>query len=250
MTHPILAVFALFFFVLGSLQGQTPADQPSLDKILSSYYQAMGGLASIENLGSIRIKATIERPQKNIEAIIIKKKPNKVRITFDIDSQILVHAYDGNLPWTIPFGSSWIDARVMSDLEAKSLIRDAPIESALVNWKDKNIKLDYKGVVKVDNLFDCHQIDALLPDGTFMSFHLDVTTFHERKIITRETLSDGRVVEQESIPSEYKMHQRVLIAHKVVNRVNGKYDSTIRVTDVAINPGVLDSYFTFPKRSK
>ncbi len=248
MTRPLLTFFALLFFFLGSLHGQTPADQQALDKILSSYYQAMGGLANIDNLGSIRIKAKIERQSGDIEAIIIKKKPNKVRITFQSNSQSLVQAYDGNLPWTIPFGSSWIDARVMSEPEARALIRDAPIESVLVNWKDKNVKLDYKGVVKMDNLFDCHHIDALLPDGTLMSFHIDATTYLERKIITRETLPDGRVVEQESIPSEYQTHERVLVAHKVVNRVDGKYDSTIRILEVGINPGVLDSYFTFPRR--
>lgn len=247
MLRSLITLFCLTLFVSPSV-AQTPPSELSLDQILSGYYKAMGGLANVENLGSIRIKAKIDRPAGVLDAIIIKKKPNKVRITFTSPSGSLVQAYDGDLAWTIPYGKSWIDARVMSEAEARALIRDARIESVLVNWKDRGIKLDYKGIIKMDGLFDCFQIVAVLPDSTVMTFHIDVTTFLERKIITRETKPDGKVIEQVSIPSEYQMHGGLLVAHRVVNRLDGEYDSSIRVEEVNLNPGVLDSYFTFPKR--
>ncbi|MDX2110019.1 MAG: hypothetical protein SFY80_07235 [Verrucomicrobiota bacterium] len=219
-------------------------DMP-LEKILDRYYATMGGLSAMELLSSIRIKAVLENSTGKLDLTIIKKRPNKVRITFTRGDRSVIQAYDGNDAWIIQPGAKWWEPSKLEAIYARSLIRDAHIESVLVGYRTKNVSLEYGGVVNLQAGIRCYKLLATLPEGDKMEFYLDCTEFVERKIVSYSMI-DGRQVEQISYPSDYRKTDGVLVAYKVINWVDGVMDSTIIITSMETNPGVLDSYFKRP----
>lgn len=219
---------------------------PSLESILRRYYDAMGGLSSINKIETLRIEGTVENDDTLLRMVIIKKRPDRVRLHFIAASTQIVQGYDGTSAWWILPNRKWSQSEDMPAHIAKNFIRDAPIESALVRYKEKNIDLVSKGIVMLPGNIRTLLLTARYPDGDETDFYLDADAYVERKIVTRNLQPDGSVTEHISIPSDYRRVNEVLVAYHVVNYVGNVKESTIKITNVRMNVGALDTLFQKP----
>lgn len=219
----------------------------TLEQILPRYYEAMGGLAALDKIQTIRIRASMAGQDGTVELTLFKKKPDKVRLVMNRPgfATPFIQASNGQTAWWLRPGASPENAVPMPPDKAAQFMRDAPIASALINWQERGVRLEYRGVVDLGESLRCHHIEAHFPDGQQVSYYLDVETYLERRIVSRTTLA-GRIAKQVTIPSDYRRVAGVLVAHRVINRQDDEVYSTILVEDVAINIGIFDAFFDFP----
>ncbi len=244
MQYCFLLLF-YWFFLLPFLSDLSAAPELTLDQILERYYDKMGGLGAIESISSIRIKATITNNKGEIKVVIIKKRPNKIRINSYRNDRLFIQAFDGKVAWMVEPDGKWWEPNILGDALSQSMMRDSNIESKLVNYRKKNIRVEYLGTEILTGNLLCYHLRATTSNGEVTSYFLDSKEFVERKIINTIKVNN-RSMEQISYPSDYRQVGSVLVAYRVVNWVEQKQDSVIVVNDVEINPGVLDSYFRPP----
>lgn len=234
-----------WFFALSTPPAVQAANELTLDEILDRYYEKMGGLGAIEAISSIRIKATLSNQLGEMKLIIIKKRPNKVRINYTRNDRLVIQAFDGEVAWMVEPGAKWWEPNILGDVFAQSLMRDSSIESKLVNFRKKNVRVEFLGTETLTGNLLCYHLRATAPDGEATSYYLDTKEFVERKIVSLIQVNN-RPTEQISYPSDYRRVGSVLVAYRVVNWLAEQQDSVIIVDEVEINPGVLDSYFRPP----
>ena len=112
------------------------AQEMTLDEVLSNYYEAIGGLEAWKALESMKISGTITMGsgmQANFTRWV--KRPDKIRVEFEVQGNAIVQAHDGQSAWMITpmWGSG--EPEVMDERQATGLLQSADIDGVLVGWE-------------------------------------------------------------------------------------------------------------------
>ena len=216
------------------------SDESNVRYVINRYLQAMGGSAALERIKSVRLSGTITYPNGQAHNItVLKKKPNKVRVTVDTGVMRFVQAYDGEVAWqSRESGRNQQVDRMRGEAE-QSFIREAPLENVLINNSGRNAtvtlgpKIDLVGV-------PCHQIIATYPDGSYAIHIVEANDFIERRILQYNP--EGELM-NEMIPGDFEKVQGVVFATKIVRMRGEDIISTLKLDEIDVNIGILDSAF-------
>ena len=131
--------------------------------------------------------------------------------------------------------------RMRGAIEA-TFVRDAPLESVLVNAYGAGVVLELGDDIEVARI-PCYQIIANFPDGSRTIHCIDKEEYNERRIYQFD--ENGKLL-AELIPSKFELFDGVLFSMQTVRVNDGEVVSTLTVTDVEINMGILDTAFSPP----
>lgn len=219
----------------------------SVEFVLKEYYKAMGGRAALEQISSVNLRGTLSYADGSQQLVsILKKRPNKVRLSFSTNDIRVAHAYNGTLAWTSlssPQGS--ISRRMDKDFSI-SFIRSAPLENALFKEFDENVRHELGEDVEFGNL-SFYQIYCHFSDGSYSVHWIEKESFRERRI--KEYDAKGKLL-SEIIPSNFVRFAGVDFAMRIIRFENGKKVSTMDFQSVEVNPGCLDAVFDPPTSIK
>lgn len=139
------------------------APLPSVDQVLERYAKALGGEAQIEKLKSLRISGTRvttmgRDPSQTEQLEILRKAPNKLRMTFSRQGSDSTQAFDGQTGWRSFNGR----VSAISGPDLVGAQRDANF------YKDSRLREQYSqltvtGRETIDGR-DCVVIEAALPE--------------------------------------------------------------------------------------
>ncbi len=113
-------------------------DGPSLDEVLASHYEALGGTGAWEAVESVRFEGTMSMgPGMEAPFKMTMKRPDRIRLEFTFQGMTGIQASDGEIAWMVmPFMGKKDPEEMPTDM-AKQLKEQADIEGPLFDWDGK-----------------------------------------------------------------------------------------------------------------
>lgn len=167
--------------------------QSTADEVLASHFEAMGGLEKMKAIKSLKMTGKVPTPQGDFKFTVYSKAPNLMRTEVDIQGKLMIpQAYDGTIAWTINPFAGGDKAQKLPEEQAKEMVDEATMESALINYKEKGHKVELEGKEEVDGAeaFKLKLTKYAGKENEKVEYHfIDAESF--APIMTRSTVSTG-----------------------------------------------------------
>jgi outer membrane lipoprotein-sorting protein len=176
--------------------------QPSVDQILATYEQALGGQAAYEKVTTRAMKGTVEIPDDNVTgtALVVAKAPGSFRLTMDIPGYGVVETVlDGDNGWKKDPDSG---THAMSKADLAVAQRDHHFYRE-IRLKELYPKMQTAGVYKV-NGHALYVVEATPASGPAEKLYFDAESgLLVKRDFERVTLEDG-IVQYEMLFKDYR----------------------------------------------
>lgn len=220
----------------------------SLEDVLACHYETRGGLENIRQVESARFNGTMTMGAMEAPYEIEFKKPEKVRLEFEIQGMTAVQAYDGSTGWSVmPFMGKTAPEEMPED-EVKNVKQMADFSGPLVDWKDKGHELTYKGTEDVQGT-EAHVIHVVRDNGDEETHYLDTEyclTFMEKA--TREIQGNEMKITAEI--GNYKPLGDLVIPHSITQTMGEGPQApsqTITIDEGSFDVDIPDDRFAMPE---
>jgi hypothetical protein len=215
------------------------------DEIIAKNIQARGGLEKIKSLQTLRTTGKIAMGGMRISFVEENKRPFKVREEQILQGMVGVDAYDGKIAWHVVPWEGRKDPDLLSADDRKGLIEDADIEGQLVDYKDKDHRVEYVGHDLVEGT-DCYKLKLTLATGDVRYYFIDCDTFLELKE-ENEINIRGTVRYTETFYGDYEKVDGIYFPFALETGNKGDTDRVrITVDQIVVNSPLADSRFTMP----
>lgn len=223
-------------------------DDLGLGQLLPKYIKATGGVARLSSVSSLRIDAeNISENGTVTQFTVYKKRDNKIKaVAISSDGSRTIQAFDGQEAWMLFESEKNTSFKWMSEAEKFALVRDALIESPIVDPKAAGVEVEYQGVDSSSTTGQkFYKILVSYPNGSTTTYYIDSNTYVERRIVMTDALAEPPTT-TEIIPSDYQMVDGLNVAHRSIQRDSGGGRSEFVVKNVVVNPGIFDEVFQVP----
>jgi hypothetical protein len=239
---------ALFLSIALALTA-APSHAMTVDEIVAKYVEALGGMAHLKAIQSIRTfgEAKLGGGDWSIEASFasVTKRPGKSRFEFSIQGMTGVDGYDGAEGWSTEPWEGRKDPFRKSQEETKSMAQNADIDGPLVDWRAKGHKVEYLGTEDIDGT-PAHKLRTTLKDGDVEYDYLDPDTFLPIRQ-TKESHVRGAEHVQETDVGAYARVAGVWMPFESDSGGKGEPKTAhFHITRVEVNVDAPDSLFSFP----
>lgn len=226
----------------------SPVAAQDLEEVLSNYYEAIGGVEAWKAVETMRATGSIMMGGMGVEApfVVTAKRPNMVRLEFTFQGMTGVQAYDGTTAWMLmPFMGKTDPEEMPADM-SKDLLEQADIDGPLMGYEESGHQVEYIGMEETEGT-QAHKLKVTMKNGDVQYFFLDSEYYVPIKIEGSREMQ-GRVVEFETIISDYKDVGGLMVAHSIEAKPKGApAGQVITLELVEMNVEVDDSAFTMPK---
>ncbi|MCD6194044.1 MAG: outer membrane lipoprotein-sorting protein, partial [Candidatus Aminicenantes bacterium] len=152
-------------------------------------------------------------------------------------------AYDGETAWMInpqTGAAEELPPETSDDMRRQALGNDA-----LLHPEKYGITYTYKGKEKINGK-DYFVLEQVFSDGFKATLYVNPDTYLVYKTKARTTNQMGVEVEAETMFSEYKKIEGVMVPQKLTIYQDGEEFMTMTITEVKFNTGLEDSFFKMP----
>lgn len=216
----------------------------SVDDILKSSWENLGGLDNIKAIKSIKIEGTMSMGEMEFPGIVIQAPENKQHVEVNIQGKKFIQAYDGEIGWQINPFEGGENAQKMSPEEAEELA-DEPFESAFINYTEKGHKVTYEGKEDVEGT------EALIlklekANGNVEHHYYDPEYFVP--IMVKSAVKSGPMKGQntETYLSDYQEIEGLMYPFFMDTRLNGQSMQKLTISKLELNVPVPDEMFAMP----
>jgi hypothetical protein len=223
------------------------AKQMTVDQLVAKNVEAKGGAEALHALQSVKLtgKMLVNGGQLELGYAQTKKRPGAVRTEVSLQGMTAVQAYDGEEGWKISPFQGRKDPEKMSADDTKSLIEDAEVDGALVDWKEKGSTVEYLGTEDVDGTL-AHKLKVTRKTGDVNYVYLDPDHFLEIRVVSQRR-ERGQLVEVETDLSDYEKINGVFMPFAIESGPKNSSDKQKVILDKAeANTAPDDASFKFP----
>ncbi len=221
------------------------AEELALEEILDKYYAAIGGLGNWQSLDSLVIKGTILSQNTEISTTAEYMRPDKCRVSYTIGGKIVVQSFNGETAWQQSALSESIAPETLDSSRTAYLRDRCGIESPLIDYAKKNLKVSLEGRDAVDGK-DAYKIKVVYPSGNFQYYLLDAASFLPVKTVGFYTVGGQEVVMMTRF-REYKRVGNILVPFKLAIEKKGNAPrEEYAVESVTPNPPLDPAIFNMP----
>jgi zinc protease len=230
--------------VLGlSVRAASAADPlPTADTVLDQYIEATGGKAAYEKLKNRVAKGTIEVTGAGLKGTITLKEaaPGQRFVEVDIEGVgKSTEGTDGTVAWTV---STLTGDRVLDGEEKNHAILEAIFNGEL-NWKKKYEKVECTGIEVVEGK-PAYKIVLTPKEGKPVVHFYDKNSHLIVKAVVTQKSPMGEIT-AESIPSDYKKVDGILISHSAKQKVLTQ-EIVMKITEIKHNVDLPADTFKTP----
>jgi len=221
--------------------------QMTVDQLVTKNIEAKGGAEALKSLQSVKLtgKMLVNAGQLEFGYAQTKKRPGSVRTELSLQGMTMVQAFDGKEGWKISPFQGRKDPEKLSSDDTKSLIEDAEVDGALIDWKEKGSTVEYLGTEDVDGTL-AHKLKVTRKNGDVSYVYLDPEHFLEIRVTTQR-IEHGAQVETETDLSDYEKVNGVFLPLSIEAGRKGSSDKQKLILDKAEgNVPVDDIAFQFP----
>lgn len=215
----------------------------SLDEILNNHFETINQ----QKLLTVNtVVATGKAVQMGMELPFtqIQKRPAKTYLEVEIQNMKLIQAFDGENGWTIEPWTGSSDPRDMGGQELKNIKQQANMDGDLYDWKAKGYELELVGKEELEGS-DVFNLKLTKNDGDIYNYFIDAEAFVILKLKSRVNV-EGNMIETETILSNYKPVEGVIIPHSSEMKFNGQTMMQLVIEKIEINSEIEDSKFIKP----
>lgn len=238
------------FLALAGVMMASPATAQDLDEVLNNYYEAVGGLDAWKSVQTMRMSGSLVMGGMGVEApfVVTTKRPKNVRIEFTFQGMTGVQAFDGDMAWMLMPFMGKTDPEQMPDDMAKDVKDQADMDGALMGYEEDGHQLELIGLEETDGT-QAYKIKLTRESGDIEYYFLDSEYFIPIKIEGSREMQ-GRVIEFETVLSDYKDVGGLMVPHSVESKPKGApAGQVITIQAVELNIDVDDSVFAMPAKS-
>jgi hypothetical protein len=252
---------AIFIWVLavgildpGATFGSQTDDSVSIEDVVDGYMKLNGGAQNIQNILSLRVQGEMITEADTQEFVILKRRPNFVRMIFERGGQRVAATYDGKETW-LSLTAPPSPARIIgawSGPEAENLKADSPFDSPLVRYQN-----DFEGLAVAGDMIirgePCWRIEVEPEVGRPHALFLKKENF--REVMRLEDLGGGRqariffedfrTVAGAFLPFRIERQETVLDAEGRI--ADWETVMTVQVDSVQANIGIPANLFERPE---
>lgn len=231
----------------GGLTLSIPAlEAQTVDEIVEQHLAAIGGKEKLASVPSARMTGKQTFGPQAAGFQILWKRPNRLRLEFELQGMKGIQAYDGQQAWMVmPFlGKS--DPEAMSEEDARQFAEQADmIEGALFNWKEKGHQVELLGKESVEGT-DSWKLKVTRKSGEVTYVWLEAETLVQIKSEGKRKRGDQEF-EFEASYGDYKEVDGLLFAHSIEQKPKGApAGSTITIEKIELNVPIDDAVFKMP----
>ena len=236
-----MRLLLLTFFITTSF---TLVAQPSVDEIVDTYFENIGGKDAWRGIKSMKIVGQGVQMGMNFPLTVIAKEPNLNKLTVDVQSMQIIEAFDGEVAWTVnPFGGMTEPSK-MSEEETKEASKQM-FQDALLDYKEKGHALTMEGTEEYEGT-EVFKLKLLKADGDEVIYFFDSEIMIP--VAVRNFMNAGQLKGQsvDTITSDYQEVNGVMVPFSMKQAVNGQTMLEMTATSVELNVPIADSEFSFP----
>jgi len=234
----IICVLGLFLATIAT----SPGLAQSSEEIVAKMIKAQGGKAALEKIEDKTLTGTIEIVSMGISGsmTMYRKEPNKTRIDMEFMGMVVTQAFDGENAWGVDPNTGSIQD--MPEDQAMELKRMAMGNEALLHPEKHGITFTYKDKETIEGK-DYILLEQAYDDGHKEIMYLDAKTYLLYKTKGMSANMAGIQVDTESIFSDYKKVDGLMVWHTMNIVQEGEESMVMTFTEVAFNTGLEDSFF-------
>lgn len=225
------------------------ADDMTLDEVLASHYEVIGGLDAWKAVDTFQFTGTFGLGQ-GMEApfTMTFERDMKGRLDFTLQGMTATQAYDGETAWAVlPFLGKPLPEE-MADDQAKSWKQQADIDGVLVDYDAKGHTLTLAGLEEIEGT-EAYKIEVELETGDTQDIYLDAENFVMIKTVSKTEIQ-GNIQETETTYSEYDYVGDLLFFHSIESKQKGAPDDqaqVITLKEVELGVEVPEDFFSMEK---
>ena len=220
------------------------ASAQDLDEVLENYYEVTGmeKLSEVKNMLATgkSVQMGMETPFKNIIT-----DEGKLYLEVPVQGQLMKQVYNGKQAWIVMPWTGSLKPTELSGPQLKGIKVQADLTGMLYNYKDKGYETKLIGTEDMEGteVFVIEQTDS---DGDVYKNYIDAENF----VILKSTVKmqvQGSEVEVETVFSNYKPFEGVVMAYNIDVVMGGQVQRQLVVDSVAFNVDVDDAIFEKPE---
>ena len=233
-----LAAALLFAF---SLQ----AAELTVDEILAKNATARGGVDKLAAVKSMRLTGKLSMGGMEAPFLMLKKRPEMVKMEFTIQGMTGTQAYDGTTGWMVMPFMGKKDPEAMSGDMLKELKEQADFDGPFIDYAKKGHKVELLGKADVEGT-PAYKVKLTTKEGSDTTVYIDAETFLEVKMEAKRKIQ-GQEIEGETTLGNYQEVEGLLIPFSIEIKPKGApAGQTITVEKAEINPAIEDATFKMP----
>ena len=222
-----------------ALAGQTA------DELVAKYIEARGGMQKIKSVQSMKMTGTMSTGQVDIPITMLMRRPNMVRMEFEIQGLTGVRAFDGQNGWALMPFLGTPDPTPITGTELLELSDQADIDGGLVDYKAKGNTLEAQGKDKLDGV-DVFKLKLTRKNGDVETLYLDAATYLQVKEEGLHTVQ-GTQKDFETKIGDYRDVEGLKFPFSIASGVKGAPErQNLSITKVELNAPAEDSLFKMP----
>jgi hypothetical protein len=232
-------LLVVVFIIVISLKAQ----DFKLNEILDSYY-SVNGFDKLQNVKTVTMTG-IMNLYDNMPLQIVRVRPNKYIMIYDVQDITNYQAYDGNKFWVLMPQTGNAKPQLIPEERAKDFKARADFDGIIYNWKAKGHSAELIGNDTV-NKVPVFKVKLTRQDGAIEYYFIGCTDFllHKKQWFR---MIRGKETIYESYYTDYKNIEGILFAFTVENRTVGfQYPTYYRFDSIELNKNVDEKIFEFP----
>ena len=232
----------VLFFLSGFLAVGLSAQ--SLDEVLTNYYENIGGVDAWKSLQSTKTVGTANQMGMEFPFEMVMTRPNKQKLTVDIQGQQFVEAFDGSTAWTINPFMGGTEPQKKSDEESREAAKQM-FEDDLIDYSAKGHKAMIEGKEEVDGM-QTIVVKLTTKDGDDRFYYFDPENYVPIMIKSFSTSGQMKGMAVEQYLSDYQEVCGMMMPHSMTTKVQGQVVAQLTFSEISCDVSVDDSTFTFP----
>jgi hypothetical protein len=178
--------------------------------------------------------------------VLTWKRPNMVRMEFNVQGMIGIQAYDGTTGWMVMPFMGKKDPEKMSDDDIKDFAEMADFfEGDLFDYQKKGHTVELLGKEPIEGT-EAWKLKVTKKDGNVSTMYLDAEAYLEIKSESRRKVRDQEV-DIESTAGDYKEVGGLIFAHSYEQKQKGApQGQVITLEKIELDPEVPASDFAMP----
>ena len=235
---PRVLIAGFFLLVTCGLKAQ----EMKLEELLNKYYQA----GNFEGLGRVKtIIMTGSLVQQDLMPVkIVRARPGKYLMEFDVADITAYQAYDGKTAWMTTPWTGNPKPQLMPEDRAKNMINTADFDGLLFNWKAKGHLAELAGMDSVEKT-PAYKIKLTRKDGGIEYYFIDTENFLLQKRISYRMMR-GKEVMVENFFHDYRAVDGIMFPFVIDGSIDGQPYSSNQYETIELDKPVDAKLFEMP----
>jgi len=216
------------------------AQDLALEPVLESHFDALGGLELIQGIETMQATGRMTvGPGMEAPFTRYAKRPNKVRVEFEVQGATMIQAFDGETAWMFFPLMGQTGPELMQDDMAEAMLQEADMDGPLVDYESKGNQVELMGMEE-----GAYRLQVTLKTGDVQFYYIDAETFLLLRV-TGSMSMQGMDLEFQTTFSDFRDINGLLVPHHIdMTGIQGPgSEGVVIIESLAINTEIDDSLF-------